>query len=60
MSATSIHKYLIFFLGNRFNQPFMVQSNNSSLSIRFRMDPAYGLDQIIEGAFAYYNGNSPV
>ncbi len=38
----------------------MVQSNNSSLSIRFRMDPAYGLDQIIEGAFAYYNGNSPV
>ncbi len=40
----------------RFNQPYLIQSNNASLSIRFRMDPATGADQVIEGAFAYYNG----
>lgn len=41
---------------HRFNQPFLIQSNNASLSLRFRMDPATGADQVIEGAFAYYNG----
>ena len=40
----------------RFNQPYLIQSNNASLSIRFRMDPITGADQVIEGAFAYFNG----
>ena len=41
----------------RFNQPFLIQSNNNaSLSVRFRMDPQTGADQIIEGAFVYYDG----
>ncbi|XP_046649541.1 uncharacterized protein LOC124340849 [Daphnia pulicaria] len=39
----------------RFNQPYLIQSNNASLSIRFRMDPITGADQVIEGAFAYFN-----
>ncbi|EFX74381.1 hypothetical protein DAPPUDRAFT_251905 [Daphnia pulex] len=38
-----------------FNQPYLIQSNNASLSIRFRMDPITGADQVIEGAFAYFN-----
>lgn len=39
----------------RFNQPYLIHSNNASLSIRFRMDPVTGDDQVIEGAFAYFN-----
>ena len=50
---------LIFIFFCRFNQPFLIQSNNASLSLRFRMDPASGTDQVIEGAFAYYNGLFP-
>lgn len=39
---------------SKFIQPFTIHSNNASLAIRFRMDPANGPDQVIEGAFAYY------
>jgi hypothetical protein len=48
--------HLAFSICRRFNQPYLIQSNNASLSIRFRMDPITGADQVIEGAFAYFNG----
>jgi len=40
---------------SRFGQPFLVQSSNASLALRFRMDPLSGPDQFIEGAYMYYN-----
>ena len=43
---------------SRFGQPFLVQSVNASLALRFRMDPLNGQDQFIQGAYMYHNGNN--
>jgi len=43
---------------SRFGQPFLVQSVNASLALRFRMDPLNGQDQFIQGAYMYHNESS--